>query len=77
MAAFQNYGELTEHLARAAAAAGQPVILWRYRSQDDLEWSRHAAGLPLGAYAMMIAWASDALGAEDIDVEIRWGRNGS
>lgn len=49
-----------------------PVVLWRYRTQADLDRSPHARGLPLGAHAMMIAWAADALAAEGVDVRIEW-----
>ncbi|AGH48785.1 MULTISPECIES: helix-turn-helix domain-containing protein [Sphingomonadales] len=49
-----------------------PVLLWRYRTQAEQDRSPHARSLPLGAHAMMIAWAADALEAEGIDVDIEW-----
>lgn len=51
-----------------------PVILWRYRTQAVLDRSEHASGMPLGAHAMMIAWAADALAAEGIGVQIEWAK---
>lgn len=52
-------------------AAG-PVLLWRYRTQADQDRSPHAATLPLGAHAMLIAWTADALAAEGLEVAIEW-----
>lgn len=54
--------------------AGQPVVLWRYRTQSDQDRSPHAAGLPLGAHAMLVAWTADALEAEGLPVQIEWAK---
>ena len=54
-------------------ASGAPAVLFRYRSQAAVDASHHAAGLPLGAHAMMIGWTADALEAEGIACEIAWG----
>lgn len=62
----QALARATDHVARG------PVVLWRYRTQADQDRSPHAATLPLGAYAMMIAWAAKALAAEGMDVSIQW-----
>jgi transcriptional regulator with XRE-family HTH domain len=52
--------------------ASGPVVLWRYRTKAEQDKSPHASSLPLGAHAMMIAWAADALEGEGIEVEIAW-----
>lgn len=49
-----------------------PVTLWRYRTAADQAQSPNARGIPLGAHAMLTAWAADALAAEGIDVTIEW-----
>lgn len=49
-----------------------PVVLYRYRTAADQANSAHASTLPLGAHAMMIAWAADALEAEGIATSIEW-----
>ena len=50
-----------------------PVALSRYRTQDDLDESFHGGdGFPLGAHAILIGWAADALEAEGIQTEIFW-----
>lgn len=67
----------------AKAEAGRmPIALYRYRTAEDQARSAHASsmppgalakgGLPLGAHAMMIGWAADALAAEGVDVRIEW-----
>lgn len=49
------------------------VALQRYRSQAAVDASPHAAGLPLGAHAILIGWTADALEDEGIGAEIAWG----
>ena len=49
-----------------------PLVLWRYRTPDDQARSHHASSLPLGAHAMMIGWAADALEAEGVTCVIEW-----
>lgn len=57
----------------AKAEAGRaPVVLHRYRTAEDQARSPHASSLPLGAHAMMIGWAADALAAEGVEVQIGW-----
>lgn len=58
-------------LATGMTAAG-PVRLTRYRTAEDQARSPHASSLPLGAHAIMIGWAADALEAEGVRVEIVW-----
>ena len=49
-----------------------PIIVRRYRTQDDLSVSPDDIGIPLGAHAMMSAWLDDALAAQGVDTEIVW-----
>ena len=49
------------------------VVLLRYRSQQAVDASPDAAGLPLGAHAILIGWTADALDAEGVETEIVWG----
>ena len=49
-----------------------PIIVRRYRTQDDLSASRDDIGIPLGAHAMMTAWLDDALAAQGVDTKIVW-----
>lgn len=57
----------------AKAEAGRmPIALYRYRNAEHLATSPHAATLPAGSHAMMIAWAADALAAEGFDVTVEW-----
>lgn len=48
------------------------VALLRYRTQAALDASPHAAGLPLGAHAMLIGWIAEAMADLDIAVDIVW-----
>jgi len=56
----------------ARAHPRTPVTLYRYRSQEALDASPHGAGMPLGAHAMMIGWAYEALEADGIEVDMDW-----
>lgn len=49
------------------------VQLKRYRSQAAVEASHYAAGMPLGAHAILIGWIADALEAAGFAIEISWG----
>lgn len=55
-----------------------PVRLDRYRSQADLDAAlrlvidRPGVSLPLGAHAVMTAWADDQLAAAGIETVIEW-----
>jgi hypothetical protein len=48
------------------------VVLYRHRTPEALAQSPHAAGLPLGAHAMLIGWTADALAAAGVEVAIEW-----
>jgi hypothetical protein len=48
------------------------VSLARYRSQGAVDASPHAAGLPLGAHAILIGWTADALQEAGFEVVIAW-----
>ena len=50
-----------------------PEPLVRYRTQEALDDGPHACELPLGAHAMMIAWADDQLAAQGVETDIIWG----
>lgn len=49
-----------------------PAPLTRYRSQEEMDASPHDCDLPLGAHAIMIAWADDQLAAQGIKTLIGW-----
>lgn len=63
--------EHTVDLAREKNAGA--VALMRYRSQGAIDASPHAAGLPLGAHAILIGWTAMALADLKIQAEIVWG----
>lgn len=42
-------------------------------AQAGVDAAPHAAGMPLGAHAILIGWTADALEAEGIETEIVWG----
>lgn len=69
--AMDDAVERTVEMATDAIDSG-PVHLFRYRTQAALDRSPHAAGMPAGAHAMLIAWTADALAAEGIDAQIVW-----
>lgn len=56
-----------------SVAGGAPKTLLRYRSQAAVDASPHAAGMPLGAHAILIGWIADELNFKGADVEIAWG----
>lgn len=60
-------------VALASVQKPDSVTLLRYRSQSGLDASPHAAGMPLGAHAIMIGWMADALEDEGMTVAIAWG----
>lgn len=78
--AAQRMDDLKDRMKAAVRAAmdlaehkpANDVRLIRYRSQDELETSPHAAGMPLGAHAMLIGWAAEALAGEGFTVRIEW-----
>jgi len=49
-----------------------PIIVRRYRTQDDLSMGPDDIGIPIGAHAMMAAWLDHALAARGVDTEIVW-----
>jgi hypothetical protein len=49
-----------------------PIVVRRYRTQDDLSASGDDLGIPLGAHAMMTAWLDDQLAAQGIATDIVW-----
>ncbi len=68
--AMQN---AVNHFLRLAEENEASVVaLRRYRNQDDLDASANAAGMPLGAHAMMIGWAADTLEAEGFSTAIEF-----
>lgn len=66
--------EMVDHAVDQVTDAMErgPIILWRYPDQASYEASPDKAGLPLGAHAMMVGWAADALRAEGVEVDVRW-----
>lgn len=48
------------------------IKLIRYASQETLDASPHATGMPLGSHAIMIGWTADALEAQGWLVVIDW-----
>jgi transcriptional regulator with XRE-family HTH domain len=69
--AMDNAVDHVVKLAKAEAGRA-PITLYRYRNADHQSGSAHAPTLPLGAHAMMISWALDALEAEGFDVAVEW-----
>jgi hypothetical protein len=71
---LENKMAVAVEQATAVAREQKPdvVELIRYRDQASLDASPNAAGLPLGAHAMMIGWLSDALEDKGYEVTIRW-----
>lgn len=61
-----------DQITDLASEQSSPVILWRYKSQSDENKSPHASSLPLGAHAVMTAWAYDAITSVGIDCSIEW-----
>ncbi|RIA37457.1 uncharacterized protein DUF1870 [Hephaestia caeni] len=62
--------QLVETVTKRTMAG--PVPLRRYRDQDDLDRSPEGGDLPLGAHAIYVGWAADALAAEGVGVNIVW-----
>lgn len=67
-------GDLVEAIAEGVSDTAERahVTLPRYRTQAALDASGDGRGLPLGAHAMMIAWATDDLRADGHVVSIEW-----
>lgn len=51
----------------------QEVALLRYRSQEAVDASPHAAGLPLGAHAVLIGRILTRLREDGFNVTVNWG----
>lgn len=64
---------VNQALSLARERGADDMVLYRYRSQEAVDASRHAAGMPLGAHAMMIGWASEALENDGHSVTVDWG----
>lgn len=79
--AIERLQELEDRMSAAAEQAVElarekqagAVELLRYRSQQAVDASPRAAGLPLGSHAILIGWVADALEAEGVETEIVWG----
>jgi hypothetical protein len=57
----------------AAQQGGSEIQLLRYRSQETVDNSPNASGLPLGAHSMLIARSLKALDDKGFNVVIEWG----
>lgn len=78
--AVERLEELEEAMSEAVEQAldlarergADKITLIRYWTQEALDASPHASGLPLGAHSMMIGWTADALEDDGRAVEIAW-----
>lgn len=64
--------DMTADLENVMRVAQRQTILRRYRTMAALARHEPAPHLPLGAHAMMIAWAAEALAEQGVDVTIEW-----
>lgn len=66
--------DMVDQLADAAAdvTMAGPIAIRRYRTQQNLDASPDAAGLPLGAHAMATSWLVERLLDEGITSAITW-----
>lgn len=60
-------------LELAQSKSPDVVEIKRYRSQAAVDASPYAAGLPLGAHAILIGWTMQALRSSGLRTAVIWG----
>lgn len=73
----ERIGEMVDQTVATVTARSLsgPIVLRRYRDQDELDDSpdgEDASLLPLGAHAIYIGWLADALAADGVATQITW-----
>lgn len=67
--------DMAADLENILRTAEHRMTLTRHRSMQSLAEHEPAPHLPLGAHAMMIAWAAEALASDGVAVSIEWATN--